>query len=33
VLRAANRRFADIVPETRLEIQGVLVGVIRRHRS
>ncbi len=31
VLRAANRRFADIIPETRLEIQGVLVGVIRRH--
>jgi repressor LexA len=30
VLRAANRRYRDIVPERRLESQGVLVGLIRR---
>jgi repressor LexA len=30
VLRAANRRYRDIVPEHRLESQGVLVGLIRR---
>jgi repressor LexA len=30
VLRAANRRYRDVVPERRLESQGVLVGVIRR---
>jgi repressor LexA len=32
VLRAANKRYRDIVPE-RLESQGVMVGVIRRHRA
>ena len=32
VLRAENKRFHDIVPEGRLESQGVLVGVIRRSR-
>jgi len=30
VLRAANRRYSDIVPEHRLESQGVMVGLIRR---
>ena len=30
VLRAANRRYRDIVPKRRLESQGVLVGLIRR---
>jgi repressor LexA len=30
VLRAENKRYGDIVPEQRLECQGVLVGVIRR---
>ncbi len=30
VLRAENKRYGDIVPEQRLESQGVLVGVIRR---
>ena len=30
VLRAANRRYRDIVPERQLESQGVLVGLIRR---
>ncbi len=30
VLRAANRRYADIVPASKLESQGVLVGLIRR---
>jgi repressor LexA len=30
VLRPENKRYADIVPERRLEAQGVLVGVIRR---
>ena len=29
-LRAANKRYPDIVPERRLESQGVLVGLIRR---
>jgi repressor LexA len=29
-LRAENPRFADIIPEERLECQGVLVGLIRR---
>jgi repressor LexA len=32
VLRAANKRYRDIVPET-LECQGVLVGLVRRQRS
>ncbi len=30
VLRAENPRYADIVPQQRLESQGVVVGVIRR---
>lgn len=30
VLRAENPRYRDIVPERRLESQGVLVGVVRR---
>jgi repressor LexA len=30
VLRAENRRYADIVPQHQLESQGVVVGVIRR---
>lgn len=30
ILRAENKRYRDIVPE-RLESQGVVVGVIRRH--
>jgi SOS regulatory protein LexA len=30
VLRAENPRYADIVPQEKLECQGVLVGVIRR---
>jgi repressor LexA len=30
ILRAENQRYRDIVPEQRLESQGVLVGVIRR---
>jgi repressor LexA len=30
VLRAANKRYRDIVPERQLESQGVLVGLIRR---
>lgn len=29
VLRAENKRYADIIPATGLECQGVLVGVIR----
>ena len=33
VLRAANKRYRDIVPERRLESQGVLVGLIRRGRA
>lgn len=33
VLRAENKRYADIVPERALESQGVLVGVIRRQRG
>jgi repressor LexA len=32
VLRAENPRFADIVPSRSLEVQGVLVGLIRRQR-
>jgi repressor LexA len=32
VLRAENKRYGDIVPE-RLESQGVVVGVIRRHHA
>lgn len=31
VLRAENPRYADIVPQHSLEVQGVLVGLIRRH--
>ncbi len=31
VLRAENKRYADIVPEQGLESQGVVVGVIRRN--
>ena len=31
VLRAENKRYRDIVPLERLESQGVVVGVIRRH--
>jgi len=30
VLRAANKRYHDIVPERALESQGVVVGLIRR---
>ncbi|MGH7995276.1 MAG: transcriptional repressor LexA [Opitutaceae bacterium] len=30
VLRAENPRYRDIVPERRLESQGVLVGLVRR---
>jgi repressor LexA len=30
VLRPENKRYRDIIPETRLEIQGVLVGLIGR---
>jgi len=30
ILRAANKRYHDIVPEGRLESQGVVVGIIRR---
>ncbi len=30
ILRAANKRYRDIVPERQLESQGVLVGLIRR---
>jgi repressor LexA len=30
VLRAENKRYRDIVPERRLESQGVLIGLIRR---
>ena len=30
LLRAENPRYADIVPQQRLESQGVVVGVIRR---
>jgi repressor LexA len=30
VLRAANKRYRDIVPERQLESQGVVVGLIRR---
>ena len=33
VLRAENKKYADIVPERELESQGVLVGVIRRARN
>ena len=31
VLRPENKRYLDIVPEQRLESQGVVVGVIRRN--
>lgn len=30
VLRAANKNYPDIVPNERLECQGVLVGLVRR---
>ena len=30
VLRAENKRYRDIVPERRLESQGVMIGLIRR---
>lgn len=30
VLRAENPRYRDIVPERRLESQGVLIGIVRR---
>jgi repressor LexA len=30
VLRAANKRYKDIIPERTLESQGVVVGLIRR---
>ena len=30
VLRAENRRYADIVPQQQMESQGVVVGIIRR---
>ncbi|HEY3756845.1 MAG TPA: transcriptional repressor LexA [Opitutaceae bacterium] len=30
LLRAENKRYADIVPREKLECQGVVVGVIRR---
>jgi len=30
ILRAANKRYKDIIPERSLESQGVLVGLIRR---
>jgi len=30
VLRAENPRYRDLVPERRLEAQGVMVGLIRR---
>ncbi len=30
ILRAENRRYADIIPDQRLESQGVVVGLIRR---
>lgn len=30
VLRAENKRYADIVPAEKLECQGVMVGLIRR---
>lgn len=30
ILRPENKRYADIVPETGLEIQGVLIGLIGR---
>jgi SOS-response transcriptional repressor LexA len=30
VLRAANKRYRDIVPERQLESQGVVIGLIRR---
>ena len=30
ILRAANKKYADIIPEESLEAQGVLVGLIRR---
>jgi repressor LexA len=33
VLRAANKHYRDIVPEQRLESQGVMVGLIRRGGS
>ena len=31
VLRPENKRYRDIVPQQRLESQGVVVGVIRRN--
>lgn len=31
ILRAENKRYRDIVPERRLESQGVLIGLIRRN--
>ncbi len=33
VLRAENPRYRDIIPEQRMECQGVLVGVIRQVRA
>jgi repressor LexA len=30
ILRAANKKYKDIVPEETLEAQGVVIGVIRR---
>jgi repressor LexA len=30
ILRAENRRYQDIIPDQRLESQGVVVGLIRR---
>jgi repressor LexA len=30
ILRAANARYADIIPTRGLEAQGVVVGLIRR---
>ena len=29
-LRAANKKYKDIIPEETLEAQGVLIGLIRR---
>jgi SOS-response transcriptional repressor LexA len=31
VLRAENPRYADIIPNERLETQGVLVGLVRQN--
>jgi repressor LexA len=30
ILRAENKRYADIIPAEGLECQGVLIGLIRR---